>query len=262
MGDSVGSAGSQPRPPTPSLLNLTIEELGPLLTHVGYGNPSGKLWFLGMEERMQGEAQEHLRWRLQCLHHPTDTITHMLQALLLQVLPSSALSHPTPTWRTMAKLTRLLVDHADDWADGGKAKDYVARYLGSETGSTFLLELLPLPAASLSDFPFTYLWRTKREYMDECLPYRTRLLRDFAAQHRPATIFCYGKGFWQHYRDTFPTMDVRTYTFPGRKTRVTVEVGRWEGSTVVLTPFFAPFLLPIRVMAPFPRLLNERLRST
>lgn len=242
---------------SPATTLPSAEDLGVLVDHLGYGNPSAPIWFVGMEERLVGDLGDNLRWRIREFRHPVDTIANTLRA---PWVPSGTVPG-TPTWRLMAKIARLLLDPlaADDWDDGKLARDYVCTRLGAADGSTFLAEILPLPAPRIDTWPYARShWETRADYLRAVLENRQRLLRGFALQHRPKVIFCYGSSLWEHYQGAFPAEAFREHRLlrrDPRKQAVAVRVGAWEQAVVVLTPFFAPYRFPVDVVVQVPALL-------
>lgn len=228
-----------------------------LLTHLGYGNPSGRLWFLGMEERLMGDRDRNLRWRLDHFRHPVCDLTTHQRAFWVAGTVAK-----TPTWRMMSKMARLLLENAPDWSDRDKAIDYLLRRLGTANGDTFLAELLPLPAVNLKDWPYPDLFPGgRKQYERNVLPLRLRLLRDFAEEHRPDFIVCYGSQYWDYYRVVFPLERETVHRFPGEKSEVRLATGVWGRTRMALTPFFAPYIFPQKVLEQIPQLLSPGPRS-
>ncbi len=227
---------------------FTDEDWNTLLGHIGYGNPRGALWFLGMEEALGGDRDANLRWRLDHFAHPVDTLTnHMKAPWIGGTVPR------TPTWRIMAKIARLL-EGANDWAAPEAAATYVRRKPGTATGSTFLMEMLPLPNKSLKDWSHHDRFPGGRlHYERDHLTQRIEQLREFVNEYQPRCIICYGKGFWPRYHQVMPLTDVRSIQLP----ETTVTIGRWNTTTVLHTPFFVPYAFPERAIAAIPGLLRE-----
>ena len=94
---------------------FTGAEKATLLSRLGYGNPAGPLWFLGMEEALKSERDTNLRWRLESLAFPIDSVTSLLKAPWPKVGTS-------PTWRMMAQIALSLID--------GHPLDSIDKHLG------------------------------------------------------------------------------------------------------------------------------------
>jgi hypothetical protein len=230
-------------------LSFSAAEWDLLLTHIGYGNPAGPLWFLGMEEKLDGERDANLRWRLDHFAHPVDTLTNHLNAPWIGPdLPR------TPTWPTMAKIARLLVERAPDWRDGAAAKRYVRERLGAGDGDTFLFELVPLPNRSEKTWAYQDRFPEgrpgfQRTHLDD----RIRSLRQFALDHNPRVVICYGKRLWPDYERVFPLDGRRQLPLGATE----VILGRWANSQILLTPFFVPYAFPVSAIAELPGILGH-----
>jgi hypothetical protein len=212
------------------MTELSRSDLAVLLGHVGYGNPRGQLWFLGMEERLLGDPQVNLRWRVENLQHPVATVTQLMKAPWPRVGKS-------PAWVTMAKIARFLIDKADDWQSLEKGREYVRTRLGTADGDTLLLEVFPLPTVTSSDraaWPYAHWYPSRAAYEDAVWPARRALIRGWVDEYRPPLLFWYGKKNWKRYLDLFD-LPVDIARSSG------TAIGSYTATTVVLTPFFAPY---------------------
>lgn len=173
-------------------------ERNSLMSFVGYGNPDGLVWFIGMEEAGGGEW--NLRRRLEFTpvmdlreaHFRLGIHVHHDGARILQ-----------PTWAQMCRTMLLIAGQEDISKD--PTRTYQAEFLGRAKGETFLTELMPLPKPTVAEWPSEYQrlfgW-TRDEYYahaDE----RRELLRKLMEKHLPAVVICYGGKYWNHYRELF-----------------------------------------------------------
>jgi hypothetical protein len=227
--------------------SLTAGQLDQLLKFIGYGNPAGRFWFIGMEEQGKGAPLE-LAWRL-----PFNRIEDLIaahergnQGFRQRAIGRDAkLFVPTkliPTWSIMSKLVLRLSGTAD-WEDLDGVRRYQATALGRRDGDSFRTEVLPLPAPNTGagDWPCTA-WFSRAAYCDQVLPARRAMLRDLFDQHRPAVVACYGKANWPEHRRLFPPAAFTTED-GGR-----YEIARVGQSTIVLTPSFATYrMTPPRI---------------
>jgi hypothetical protein len=210
------------------------------VSHIGYGNDKAALWFLGMEEHLDGERDEELRWRLENLTHPIDTFAHLRDS----TIPS------THTWRYMARIARRLLEKAVDWDDAEKARDYIARdQLGSASGETFLLELLPLPEVGRNIFSYSDFYpEGPVAYRQHVLPSRIAWIRSHAQAARDTggrVVFAYGREFWPAYESIWPTSTWTETELKLTGRPAVVKIGVDRGTLIVLTPFFSARALPI-----------------
>lgn len=218
----------------PNEAPLRPEEIEKLLNFQGYGNPRGEFWFLGMEEQGQGTELE-LRWRssfdevedLMGVHHRWE-----------QFNPGDKFNAERliPTWATMSKIVRRLKG-LSNWSDTEQVRRYQAERLGRLDGETFLTEILPFPAWNTRDWPANPCFETRAQYEKEVRPKRISMLRELHETYSPRYVFCYGTGNWAHHHDIFSDVSFEPI-LDGR-----VLLGRSRSSTIVLTPFFAYYLM-------------------
>jgi hypothetical protein len=216
---------------------LSQGQIDAVLNFIGYGNPAGPFWFIGIEERGVGGAAT--LW--------DELLVRAKHFAAIEDL-KAAQEHPAfgstfqvgqyvPTWLIMSKIV-LRLSGAPDWHDYGQAQRYQADELGRGGGQTFLAELLPLPAGSVDDWPYPSLFPTKAVYREKVLPGRIATLRHLLDQHCPTYVFCYGKGYWSEYRQLFP--DVTDFGDIGGFAKL----GRTAGGTLIaLTPFFSAYAM-------------------
>ncbi len=143
----------------------------------------------------------------------------------------------TPTWKIMAKLVRKVLHHADNWQEAREADSYIRHHLGRSSGETLLLELLPLPAPRIADWPDAYMERFQNwsDYEQHVLTKRAVTIRDLVQKHHPQAVICYGRHYWRHYRDIFNLGSASEDTV-GHNTRILV--AQYERTIIALTPFF------------------------
>jgi hypothetical protein len=227
MGDRAEPAASEDE------RGLSQSQLDAVLGFIGYGNPAGSFWFLGIEER--GVGDRTTLWAELLVRANNFAPIEDLKAALEHPAFASTfqVGQYVPTWLIMSKIV-LRLSGDPDWQEYSHAQPYQAEQLGRRGGQTFLSELLPLPAGNVDDWPYPNLFATKDIYRDKVLPGRVDTLRHLLSRHQPTYVFCYGKSYWSQYRRLFP--DVTDYRDVGGF----AELGRTPGGTlVVLTPFFS-----------------------
>ncbi len=188
--------------PTSSTDELTLSQsqLDAVLGFLGYGNPAGPYWFVGIEVRGVGDDATLWRELLVRADHFAP-IGDLKRAHEHQAFESNdfAVGQYVPTWLTMSKIV-LRLNGDPDWSDYGRARRYQGERLGRDGGETFLADVLPLPAGHVDHWPYPRLFPTKAIYRDKVLPGRVTARRQLVDQHRPATVFCYGTSYWDQYR--------------------------------------------------------------
>lgn len=201
-----------------------------LLRFKGYGNPAGPFWFIGIEE--YGAATEQELLTKASLFRELDDLyrVHSLPEFYFDIRTL------IPTWGTMSKIVLRLSGDLN-WSDRETRRRYQSQQLGRTNGETFLTELLPLSKKSDSDWPDWWPWPSWDEYAEKVLPGRIQMIRTLFEAHRPRLIFCYGKGYWQFHQRIFPDANF-TPILAGK-----MQIAELGSSTIVLTPFFAWFLM-------------------
>jgi hypothetical protein len=211
---------------------LSHEQVEALLGFLGYGDPSGPYWFVGIEERGVGDAAT-LWQELQVRAKHLEPIEDLKRAQEHAAFASNfTVGQYVPTWVIMSKIV-LRLNGEPDWQNRSRTQQYQAKRLGRHGGETFLADVLPLPAGNVEHWPYTTLFANKQIYREQVLPVRIARIRELLERHRPAYVFCYGKGYWDQYRRLFPEVteyeQIGGFALMGRTP---------SGSLVVLTPFF------------------------
>jgi hypothetical protein len=201
-----------------------------LLEFVGYGNPDGRFWFVGMEEAGDLKPAELLT-RAREFHVIDDLArAHALPGYLTDM------TKLRPTWSAMSRLVLRLSGEAN-WRDRDLVRWYQMNRLGRANGETFLTEALPLPCPSTAQWPYESLFATRDMYRGKLLRRRLGRLRALFDQHRPQYVFCYGKDYWAEFQQVFAGAAFEDIE-PGR-----VRVAHTKSGTVVLTHFFSSWFM-------------------
>jgi hypothetical protein len=221
-------------------MDFTTEQRDKLINFLGYGNPAGRFWFVGMEEGTGGSDKflaENVSVRLRFPAEIMDMAVAHSKDYLGQLDSDEGMSwdfktgKPPSVWIYMAKFVRAL-QGAGDWADKEQAKGYVREKLGRIGGDTLVTELLPLPKRAAGMWPLLYQnWYASRElYETEVLPMRKQSLRRLLQAHQPGYVFCYGGVHHPHYKDVFQT-DYSTLV------EKKIWTGRMGQTHIILLPF-------------------------
>jgi hypothetical protein len=219
---------------------LSPEEWQRLYRFRGYGNPAGRFWFIGIEERGEGIVEE-LRVRLKyrevedLLHSQSPEVWGHAE-LWKKFDPDWEDFNPDkliPTWSTMIRFV-LCLSGDTEWEDPKRVRKYQRESFGKLDGETFLADILPLPKPSDAYWPAFWPFHDWDAYAHEVLHGRQRMFADLIASNRPEYVFCYGKGYWAHFKGLLPNATFKQLD-GGR-----FEVARSGATTLVLTPFFSP----------------------
>ncbi len=198
----------------------------------GYGNPAGRFWFIGIEERGDGIIEE-LRVRLKFRE-----VEDLLHSQSPEVWGHSKLwkdfnpDKLIPTWSAMIRFVLRLSGDAE-WKDPERVRKYQTERFGKLDGDTFLADILPLPKPSDASWPDFWPFHDWDAYADEVLPGRLKMFADLIANKTPEYVFCYGKGYWPHFRELLPNATFKRLD-GGR-----FEMAQSGATTLVLTPFFS-----------------------
>jgi hypothetical protein len=224
------------------MMNLTEQERQKLLNFVGYGNPNGRFWFMGMEEGSGGS--DNLEPNITARLKFSDEIMDLQDAHDEQHLNwvywdiNKPVKFPS-VWVYMARIVRALSqERPQDWWDTEKAKVYIREKLGRKdsNGNTFITELLPLPKRKASQWPTIYEqsfgFRQREDYEKQITPHRKERIGTLLGNKKPKYLFCYGETHYAHYKDIFPSENWRT--LPETK----FEIASNESTNVVLSPFW------------------------
>jgi hypothetical protein len=201
-----------------------------LLKFLGFGNPTAEAVFIGMEEGLT-------------VPPPLDEQLIVRSAFTPMIdLAESAKAHPEkflsgdrppiqPTWNTIIRV--LLALDGIRAASTEQIRTYQRDRLGRTGERGALLELLPLPAPGISDWPYATIFPefpTRESYHNDQIPKRVALLQEHLS-YGPRVVVAYGSQYWDYYRRLFP--DHRDWPRSGP-----FEVAEHSGTRVVLTPHF------------------------
>lgn len=224
-------------------VRLSTVQWDKLLEFLGYGNPGGRFWFVGIEERGMAESGQEvaeLNWRL--TFEPIEDLPAAHGRWGKFGSGAFDMRSFVPTWATMCKLV-LRLSGNPQWEDRDALRDYQATQLGRRDGDTFLTELQPLPVRGRADWPYMALSPTRDALLERILPDRLGRLRELRETHRPVYVFCYGKTFWPRYeKEAF-----RDYPFHEVLNAV-CRVATAGQSRIILLPFFGRGLVSNRLV--------------
>ena len=170
----------------------------------GFGNYQAQYWFVGMEE---GGGNT-----LDAISRQLDIWDGWGRKELIDVAEYAREMNITrwygerpklqPTWK---HLIRIFLTAEGKSVDAETMRQYQKNLWGTEEGNTCLLELLPLPAPSISSWlygeistlPYLASRKTYREYV---MPLRIAHLKNRIMQYQPKAVVLYGSGYDNYWK--------------------------------------------------------------
>ncbi len=179
------------------MVSISGEQFERLNAFVGYGNPSGRYWFVGMEEGLERGGDLAREIRIRATWNAVEDV-HRTRASL-----GLGMRGRHPAWRSMSRIA-LKLDGRVDWSETAAVRDYKETRLARADGDTFLTEVMPLPSTTVGEWPYVAPYDTREEYYEKVRPGRMALIRDFVSRYRPSYILCHGKTNWEFHKQLFP----------------------------------------------------------
>ena len=189
-------------------LNLSPSEIGRIVGFLGYGRPSARVWFVGIEEGLakmnSNEAIENLKARatfeeVMDLRDAHIRLKEKGKYIDMEVNPPH-----TQVWQYMAKIMRACSGHKD-WANLKAADEYVRYKLGRADGETFLTELSPFPSKKVGGKIGTKKWKELFKELDpeleDKLERRKNRLKEVLTENASSLIICYGTKWAKDFAD-------------------------------------------------------------
>jgi hypothetical protein len=163
----------------------------------GYGNLSAPIWLLGLEEG-GGEDLTEIRRRVHAWQRRGSRPVEDLAEYHRNIGVTRFFDGPRPplqrTWRA---LMLLLQAYHSAPSDNDTLRRLQAHEFGASDGSVALLELLPLPSRSKTNWIYAPLagdipmLESRTIYEATIRPQRIRQLRSLIAEHAPRVLVCY-----------------------------------------------------------------------
>ncbi len=196
---------------------------------VGYGNPKGRFWFIGLEEAGDWKAPpsevQMNGYRKRFLPRKAGDIKNQAD----QQKEKYTKIHDVMSKLVLA-VTRQVDPESGDW------RKYRNEQLLVEGGDTFQANLYPLARRSSSSkkLPEKYqeLFDVGEWYQDEVLKKRFDMLYREWKEYHPRFTICFGKGEWRSFEKLLRLKIEPPYE--------EVDKCRIYRSGVVLCPFFKP----------------------
>jgi hypothetical protein len=168
----------------------------------GYGSWDAPLWFIGMEEG-GGRKIEELDRRLKAWDG-TEALAD-LKDYHAALGGTGWFAERPKLQTTWAKLIRIAMKYEGKAINGEAVRAYQRDELARRAGTTALIELLPLPSPSLSEWLYATLnvpsLESRESYQTATLPFRKSAIRTRLERHKPEVVVFYGRGYQAHWED-------------------------------------------------------------
>lgn len=176
-------------------MTLSDKKKQKVLGFLGYGNPAGGTWFVGLEEGLGGQTDEDSKNNLTARGGFSEIMdlydAHLSLMADGKPIDLLHLRSFTAVWLWMARLIRARQGE-EDWEDIGAAKVYIREKLGRSSGSVFLTELSPIPRSTLADKRWSSkVFSSGEADVPEALARRIVKLRELLAAHNPSLVILY-----------------------------------------------------------------------
>jgi len=220
------------------VLDLSPEEITGIVSFLGYGNPSARVWFIGLEEGFgessDEEAHNNLkpRSRFESIMDLQEAHLHLNE----KERPINIETKQTFTqvWLYMAKIM-LAINDRNEWSNNTtnrkmaleQAKDYVRFRLGRKDMDTFLTELSPIPKRRSNDVDWLSAFRHRDDNLDRKIENRTTQLKLLLRANNPPLVICYGN----RATEFAELIDTNWHS-------ITPKISRSANGNCLLLPFF------------------------
>jgi len=182
-----------------------------LYNWLGYGNPNGSIWFVGVEE---GGA-EIWRWGTQTLYSSLQIRSRFKKAMDFRSvwedeygIPLEAFVKRRGSMTTWHYIAGFLLSFNNQPVNTDTVRDFVfhSKQLGRLDGDHFLCELLPLPRKNKASIEgYEAVWESVKDYYAEVIPNRFEMIKDTLVNSTGVRlIMSYNKEFTKLIQKHFP----------------------------------------------------------
>jgi hypothetical protein len=126
------------------MVSIPEDQFERIKAFVGYGNPDGRYWFVGMEEGLERGGDLAREIRIRATWNEVEDVHRTRESLGLSMRGQH------PTWYSMSRVV-LKLNGARDWSETAVARDYKEMRLATTDGETFLTEVMPFPATTVGE---------------------------------------------------------------------------------------------------------------
>jgi hypothetical protein len=213
--------------PSPEEVALLIKKR--LKTFWGYGNLDGRTWFIGMEEGLGKDEP-----------FPLERFMSTAGKAVVDIRDNTAPDHQRwfqpksatqPTWRVLIGL--LMYRRLRSIPKLADIRTYQLLEFGLKNNDHAILELMPLPANSTSDWIYQDVplkgLITREEYLSTYKPTRVELLKALIEKHQPKLVLFYSRSYLTDWQTIVPKPFIEV--IPGK-----LHLVKYKGTTYAVTP--------------------------
>jgi len=188
---------------------------------MGFGNPYGKYWFVGIEESKTFEKSYS-----NLIKDYSKKIIPLLEGSIQKDAQKYGRNY-TKVYDIMAKIVVELEGKDINW------KEYRNKKLLQENSKEFQMNLFPLGKKETNLWPKFYQekfgFKKQQDYLSYVVNNRFKLIRKFHQAKKPKITICFGKTYSIYFQDLFNLKN-------GYITTDGIEL--YERERVLITPFF------------------------
>ncbi len=163
----------------------------------GYGNLSSQIWHIGMEEGLRDDEEDfNNRINNTYAKNVIDIVTDM-QGVKDHLKWFNGSIPLQTTWRLMIRIHLTITGHKNITSE--LMKEYQKNYFGRTISDHCILELMPLPAKSISKLSWFYdkyelpILKNRNIYENKIKPQRSSKLKTLINTYKPKCVVFYSK---------------------------------------------------------------------
>jgi hypothetical protein len=172
----------------------------------GYGNLKAPYWFIGMEEgggNALAEVNQRLEVWAQRGRKQTDDLVEFHKAIGVTSYFAPVKPPLQKTWKQLIRVLHGLENHP---LTDEAIRQTQRSAFGRSSGTSCLLELLPLPSPSTGhwlygDYSHLPELKSRETYRASLAPQRSEMLHNLIAQHQPRIVLFYGLQYMKYWQD-------------------------------------------------------------
>lgn len=174
----------------------------------GYGNFKSDIWFIGMEEGHTGDIESLVKRLEATKDKETLDIYDDMKHFEAHMKWFEEGAKTQATYRRLIYILLYLKNKVEPKIE--EIRQFQIKEFGRKTSNHTVLELMPLPAKSISAKDWVYKeanvegLHTRKEYLATYRPKRIARLRELISIHKPKIVIFYSRVYLPEWRETIP----------------------------------------------------------